>query len=316
MHPNQSLKLTLKQRREFTVVVFRKSRNRIYVFSNQQIFNKRAKRFTQLSSSPLERIISICVMKLSLYLSILPLLIIGCSSIQVLPDYVKIEKVLTKRVNTANIIYYMSEDDSIQGSRNEQFYLWLSTKLKNGINDKIIYYKYKDVEQKYQLMGAKGNAVVIDDRVHTISSYDNHELVHVLVGKYYGNPPKMFTEGIAVAHQTNPAENDFVPKWGVKPIDSIALELSIQSKIPNFDSLLVFGQFFRYPESISYPVSGSYVSYLLSNYGYDNLWLFVTKCNWTESVPELKKIFKEVYQKDIELTWIEWKKHLNSKSNL
>lgn len=209
----------------------------------------------------------------------------------------------------------MNENDSVQNERNEKFFLWLCEKLKIRVDNKIIYYKYENTKQKYQLMGNKGNAVVIEDRIHTILCYDNHEAVHVLIGKYYGNPPKMFTEGIAVAHQTNPLENDFVPKWGVKPIDSIALEYSLHSAIPSLDSLLVFGQFFHYPESISYPISGSYVSYLLSTYGYDNFLLFTKGCNWTENVTVIKKKFKQVYQKDIEMTWNDWIKHLNQKVN-
>jgi len=266
-----------------------------------------------LSADPLGRIIIILKMKIFIPLFIILILFSGCSSIQVLPDYGKIENVLTKIKTTSRFTYYMSIDDSVQIERNDAFCSWLLNKLKIELDGRIIYYKYKDTNQKYQLMGSNGNALVIDNRIHTILDYDNHELVHVLVGQYYGNPPKLFGEGIAVAHQVNPMVGDYVPKWGRRPIDSIALDYNLKSQIPSIDSLLSFNQFFHYPENITYPISGSYVKYLLSSFGYNVFLLFAKECNWTCTISETKKIFKKVYQKDIEVTWNDWKNNLNKK---
>ncbi len=204
----------------------------------------------------------------------------SCSVLKMLPDYSKIEKVLNKEISTEHFIYHMSKDDSVKQYWEENYYNWLTKKLNITPTEKIHYYKYKDVNQKYLLTGSKGNAITLDDRIHTVIPYDNHELVHVLVGKYIGNPPKMFTEGIAVAHQTNPFENDFIPKWGKEPIDKIVYELNGKSQIPPLDSLLVMSQYFKYSENITYPISGSFVKYLLQIYGYEKFYEFIKECDW------------------------------------
>ena len=47
---------------------------------------------------------------------------------------------------------------------------------------------------------------------HTIGRRDNHEGVHTVVILQIGHPPPLFTEGIAVAHQTNPPQGILRPR--------------------------------------------------------------------------------------------------------
>ena len=50
-------------------------------------------------------------------------------------------------------------------------------------------------------------------RFHTIWQIDNHEGVHTLVILQIGHPPALFNEGVAVAHQTEPAQSILTPRW-------------------------------------------------------------------------------------------------------
>ena len=249
------------------------------------------------------------------YFILIILLFFSCSHIQAKPDYSEIIKILSKETITEHFIFHMSPDDSVNINWIESYYDWLVNKIKIYPTKKIHYYKYKNVKQKYLLTGTKGNAIVLFNKIHSIFPFDNHEIVHVLVGEYIGNPPKLFTEGIAVANQTNPPKNDFIPKWGKKPIDEIAYELNKNSQIPPLDSLLIMSKYFKYNENKSYPISGSFVKYLIEKYGLDTFYSFIKNCDWQNSLIEIKLKFKKTYKEELSSCWDDWLHYITFKNN-
>jgi len=237
----------------------------------------------------------------------------NCSALKIPPDYSEVEKTLNRTIETNYFIYHLADDDTIEQQRNEIYCKWLTNKIKIYPEDKIHYYKYSDTNQKYLFTKTKGNSVVLFNRINTIHPFDNHEIVHVLVGTYVGNPPKLFTEGIAVANQVNPIENDFVVRWGKESIDNLSYEYKLKSMIPPIDSLLIMNHFFKYGENITYPVSGSFVKYLLEIYGYDVFYKFIKECDWRCSSNEIKEIFYKKYGVSIDAAWSKWLSYLEQK---
>jgi hypothetical protein len=59
-------------------------------------------------------------------------------------------------------------------------------------------------------------------RFHTIWPTDNHEAVHTIVALHLGFPPPLFTEGVAVAHSTDPVRGVLRPRWSSTDIDVLA----------------------------------------------------------------------------------------------
>ncbi len=243
--------------------------------------------------------------------SVLILVLSACGQFRNVPDYSKITKVLNNKINSKHFIFHLSEGDSVNVDWQEQYYEWLASKLKLDLQDKVYYYKYADNNQILDLLGYKGNALVRFGRIHSIWPSDNHEVVHVLVGTNVGMPPKLFSEGIAVAHQTNPIENDTVPKWGNMSIDKVAAKFVRESKIPQLDSLLNINDFMKFDADITYPISGSFVKYLITEYGLELLYDFFRESNWDDNPKEMKKIFNEIYRIELIVVWNSWLKEIS-----
>lgn len=229
-------------------------------------------------------------------------------------DYSNINDALSKQISTEHLVFHMSDNDSVKTEWEEIYVGWLIKKLNIVPTKKINYYKYQNTNQKYLLTRQRGNAFASGNNIHTIWRADNHEIVHVLVSEYVGDPPKLFTEGIAVAHQVNPSENDFIPKWGGKSIDELIKTYETQAQIPPLDSLLIMAKFFKYSENITYPVSGSFVKYLLETYGYDKFYNFIKVCDWTSALSKIKIEYSKIYNEDIETSWSNWLEYVKSKS--
>lgn len=221
-------------------------------------------------------------------------------------DYSSIDKVLSKEIVTEHIVFHLTNHDSVNSKWEETYIDWLTKKLNIEPTKKIEYYKYQDADQKYMLTNDRGNGVAFGNNLHTIWPTDNHEIVHVIVGEYIGNPPKLFTEGVAVAHQTDPSINDYIPKWGGKPIDEIVHNYQVNSRIPHLDSLLIMAQYFKYSENITYPVSGSFVKYILETFGNDKFYDFIRACDWTSSLNKIKTDYLKIYNESIESSWSNW----------
>ena len=252
-------------------------------------------------------------MKYISLISFAVLLIQSCAYHSSQIDYSNISDALNKEISTEHLVFHMSENDSVKTDWQESYVDWLINKLNIVPTKKINYYKYQNTNQEYLLTKHSGNAFASGNNIHTIWRADNHEIVHVIVSEYIGDPPKLFTEGIAVAHQVNPSEKDFTPKWGKKSIDELSNNYEAKSQIPPLDSLLIMDQFFKYSENITYPVSGSFVKYILDTFGYDKFYSFIKVCDWTSSLNKIKTEYSKIYNEDVETSWSNWLRFIKSK---
>ena len=183
---------------------------------------------------------------------------------------------LTEQIVTEHFVFHYSPGDAVDTKWQEAFHAWAVAQL--GVTPPTITYnKYRDRAQMGALTGhgnTNGYAELPQNTLHTIWPTDNHEVVHVYVGPW-GFPVALFVEGMAVAHQTNPAAGDFVPKWGGTPIHSAARQFRASGQLIPIASLAETAAFRARNDLITYPESGSFVRFLID----------------TEGVPAMRRLF-------------------------
>jgi hypothetical protein len=220
------------------------------------------------------------------------------------------DSVLTRQLQSEHYVFHLSGSDWVDTTWQEAYHDWLLQTLAVGPDRKIDYYKYVDRAQKKSAMGVDGNGIAYPEKwqLHTIWSTDNHEVVHVVVGTMIGMPVPLFTEGMAVAHQVNPVKNDYVPRWGSRAINDIARELWQNGTMPPLADLVQSENRFRsYPESTTYPLSGSFVRYLIDSRGLARMKQFIGASRFNDAANSSLAKFKSAYGEDLEAVWQEWR---------
>jgi hypothetical protein len=134
---------------------------------------------------------------------------------------------------------------------------------------RLDYYKYRDRGHLKALTGrdTNGFADAGTTRFHTIWPTDNHEGVHTVVILQMGHPPPLFTEGIAVAHQTNPPQGILRPRWNGTDLHVLARQYDAAGRLAALRSLLRSSDFFDFDSNVMYPCAGSFVLYLIDSQG-------------------------------------------------
>lgn len=192
----------------------------------------------------------------------------------------RIEKFLTGRVNTEhfNIIYSNSIDkeSALYLALLHEYYLELITQqLQLKFDQKITSFIFGNEYEKRGLIGA-GKADVAKPWLRQIflnySTFDEtlkHEIVHIVAGKFGTTPfnvaeninPAMI-EGLAMA-----IENDY-DGFDVHFMAKTAYDSNFKV---SFKKLFSGLNFFSNYSSVSYIYAGSFIKYLLDNYGITNL---------------------------------------------
>ena len=175
---------------------------------------------------------------------------------------------LTQTQQSTHFTFHYSPGDNVDPARTEAFYTWITDQLSIDTSRRIEYYKYVDVAQKRRLSGKIGNAFADASTfsVHTIFGWDNHETTH-LITSTVGIQVGLFDEGIAVAFETDPYNHWVTPNWNGQPPHAWAKQFLQQGKLPNLTAILDNEQFRAADSNITYPTSGSFVEYLVDQYG-------------------------------------------------
>ena len=216
---------------------------------------------------------------------------------------------LTQTLETDNFIFYYSPGDFVYASRSEAFHNWAISLLGVTCPKKIDYYKYKDREQQKRLTGSAytGWAIPSTFEAHSSLPWMNHEFTH-LYTSLIGRPPKFFNEGIAVAFQTDPYNNDYESreKSGERVHDLVKRYKDSGVLYPSEDILDTSGWDAADP-TITYPQSGSFVRYLIDTYGIDLMKIIFTSISRDASQAEIKATFQSIYGisiTDAEQDWL------------
>jgi hypothetical protein len=199
----------------------------------------------------------------ALAIPVVAALLCGCY-----PTPIDLEAVLTQTERSEHFVFHYAPGDGVDVARAEAFYAWISARLALDLDHPIQFYKFQNTEQKVSLTSDGGNARAYPDTnsVCTIWTWDNHEVTHLLTYRL-GTAVALFNEGIAVANQVDPLDNSYTPYWSVLPLRDTARDLLGADEVPALASILDSDDFRAADANITYVVAGSFVEYLLEQYG-------------------------------------------------
>jgi hypothetical protein len=171
--------------------------------------------------------------------------------------------------DSANFTFHYSAGDSVDPQHEEAWYAWATTHVGVKSPQKIQYYKYTSTVQMQQITGmaANGWADPPNFAVHTIFGWQGHEVVHVLTA-LVGRPSDFFNEGIAVSMQVDvDAPDPTRALWNGTPLDAIARAALTGGRLPYVQDMAETSSFRVIPDVDGYPWAGSFLQFLVTNYG-------------------------------------------------
>ncbi len=218
---------------------------------------------------------------------------------------------LTQTQESTHFTFHYSPGDSTDAARAEAFYVWASTQLSVSPSGKIQYYKFRDVAQKQRLTGRGGNAEADLNKyqINTIWPWDNHEVTHLLSAPL-GMPPPLFEEGLAVSMQTDPLNNFYTPTWSGKTPDAWAKQYLLQGTLFQVTNVVEAGAFVSQDANTSYPSAGSFVGFLVSQYGLPRVLQFFSSAHQNDSAAVSITRFQQVFGKSLSEVEQDWHSYL------
>lgn len=204
----------------------------------------------------------------------------------------------TKKETNRFVFHYEPNDlpsaEAVQGLEMHLELLELRLELK--FPRKIRYYKYPSRERKVEITGKPGSAHFESDGVHALHYGDRHEIIHVLMERV-GNSLPFFAEGVAV-YLAGP--------WKEKGIHANAIELADAGRLVSIQRLLEPRGFRAQPMEAVYPQAGSFVGYMIEQFGIQKFKKFYPLPEPYEPYWDTVSRFKTIYGKTVEELEEEW----------
>ncbi|MFH1052439.1 MAG: hypothetical protein V1779_16090 [bacterium] len=223
------------------------------------------------------------------------------------------EDELSKHISSQHFNYFMSENDNVDTVLQEKYFSWLIKKLQINVTEKINFYKFRDRKHIKNVTGFEinGFAELGTLNIYGVWPCDFHETTHALVTGYVGRSPELFNEGIAVAHQTTLKNDELVVGVAGGDFNLMAKYQLKHNKIPDLDTFLTLRSIFDVGEFVGYPVSGSFVSFLIETYGITELKDFIRSTPYGSDLKTIYGNFNQVYNTNMKNVWEDWKQFLN-----
>jgi len=221
------------------------------------------------------------------------------------------EDKLTEHISGVHFDYYYSKSDKdiLDTAWQEKYYTWLTGQIQVTVTAKLQYFKYRDNAHIKRVTGRSGNGFAEPGtyKFHTIGKADNHECVHSIVILLIGHPPALFNEGIAVAHSANYLSYPkFIPGWNNQDFNTLSKIFKQNGETPPLDKLLGTSTFWDYKAEITYPVSGSFVRYVIDRYGITKMKELIKISKFEDSKDKIRSDFSHIYGLTIEKVWNDW----------
>ena len=215
---------------------------------------------------------------------------------------------LGERLETAHFTFLWTAGDRVDSAWQETFHDWATATLGIQPMRRITYNKYRSREHMREVVGV-GNANAYADgpamALHTIWPMDNHEVIH-LYSHPWGMPVALFSEGLAVAHQTNPAGGDLVPRWSGTPLHALARQFRTDGRLVPISRLATSAGFRSYDSTIAYPESGSFVRYVIDTRGLDRMRTLFGRLDANSSEAAVTAMVQTIYGESLEALEREW----------
>jgi hypothetical protein len=230
---------------------------------------------------------------------------------------------LTDTIETEHFVFHAEPGDTVEIGRAEAYHAWAVAYLDVIPPKKIDYYKYsspQDLEAGLGLAVA-GRASLSRFAVYTDRPWHNHECFH-LYSMLLGQPTMFFTEGMAVAHEVDPYNHDWVARsdrggWGEPYIDMVR-RWRAQGQLFDTESILdsvTFEAVSRSdPERRAYRQAGMFVAFLIEWHGLDRMKELFRSVHWQDTRDTVLAEFAAIYGtslKDAEAEWLDYLDTLN-----
>jgi hypothetical protein len=216
--------------------------------------------------------------------------------------------------DSVNFTFHYSAGDSVDPNHEESWFTWAVDHLGIHSPRTVQYYKYTSTSQMKQITGRASNgwADPPSFSVHTIWPWDDHEVVHVLTA-LVGRPSDFFNEGIAVSMQTDPYASDPARAlWNGQPLDAIARTALAQGRLPHVQNMADTSSFRAIPDTDGYPWAGSFLQFLVKNYGMARtLDFFRGGGGRDESLSTINSRFEQVYGTSLSNVDLDWRGYLS-----
>ena len=179
---------------------------------------------------------------------------------------------------SAHYVYHYAAGDAVDAVWQETCYQWATARLGVRLPQKIAYFKYQnrvDMGNHTGHYDTNGYADTGRLEIHTLWACDNHEVVHLLMSRL-GQSSALFSEGVAVAFQTDPAIAVFESRFNGEEVHHAARRyLQGGELILPLDRIIETSGFRAVSDTtLSYREAGSFVRFLIDEYGLDRFLAF------------------------------------------
>lgn len=237
-------------------------------------------------------------------------------------QYPLLDATLPITAESAHFVYHWGTNDGedasacpIDTNRQERYFTWLCEALAiDPPSFRIHYYKYRDREEIARVTGRVGNAFAESDkeRFHTIWQYDNHECVHVIADTFFGVPPLLFNEGLAVAHQATEIEGVFIPRWNGDDFHALCANALREGTLLSLDDVITSEAFATFPATTTYPLAGSFTRYLIDTYGIAKMKTYCAVSRFKDNGEATARKIESAYGTPLTTLWDAWHTFLRS----
>lgn len=252
-------------------------------------------------------------------------------SIASLPDGLDSSLVatLTERVESENFVFHFQPGDTVWVDRQEALHRWAIEYLDIHLPKKIDYYKFSftDMQPAVGTRGATGRGFPQHFALASVYNWHPHETMHIYTfGICQSLTIRLYDEGMAVAHEFDPLENDWVPRWSHWPgrgeyvyAEKIR-EHRAAGKLHPIEELLDSRSFLkaRHDERgtvnnrVVYDQAGMFVSYLIDTFGIDRMKQAICSVSDDDPRDTILQEFEKVFGVSVREAERAWWVHLDS----
>jgi len=199
----------------------------------------------------------------------------------------------------------------------EAYHRWAVARLAVLPSRKVGYFKYasrQDMGDHTGHYATNGYSDPAAFELHTLGSYDNHEIVHLLVS-LIGDPTALFSEGVAVALQVDPVAGRFDSVFNGEEVHSSARRYLEAGQLVLPLERIVESSAFRAitDDVLSYREAGSFVRFLIDRYGIEALRAFLRAGGtYSDSAQAVKSRFVAAFGVSLEEAEAAWLAMLRS----
>ena len=237
-----------------------------------------------------------------------------------LPDLIDPEVAarLTESYETESYIFYYAAGDSVEFDRCEAYAQWGMEYLGVTLPKKIEFYKFRSYEEMGEALPSPAGGWAFSENVAfaTMFTWHNHECMHILAYWWTdgGYPPSFFMEGMAVAHEYDPYNDDWVSRWNRAEIGEpwldIVKQLNAEGKLYSLDDILESQSFWdnieQEEERIAYTQAGMFTAYLIETYGLEKFKDVYSSLNYDDTLQVILDQFISTYGISLETIEQDW----------